>query len=255
MNENIREVQKELRQLPPTVKKSLCMTGSSMLSTDFDVESWGSDVDVFAYNNSAFITAATYFKYAKGWKLGATDAEEAQSELKLSWLLADNWRWTSWGLATINFRHPNGIVVNVSVYRNSQTAADVISSFDMTHIMIAEDLYSGEVLDMRGDNIAQCRPNPWKRLSYSTYSIKRWLRQVDRIYKYEERGFDVEPMRKFYIELLEGGIEQAGYWTQHKSDEELAEARLLAEGYQEVIDRLQKELTIGEAGEAEYKGD
>lgn len=254
MNERIKEVQEEIRQLPEIVRKSACLTGSSLLYKDFDVESWGSDVDIFVYNNSAFLSLITYLAYVKEWKLGETEAEEPQNELKLSWYLADRWRWSSWGLATMYFRHPNGIQVNISTYRNTDTAAGIISSFDMTNIMIAEDLYSGEILDMRGDDIAVCKPNPWKRISYSSYSIKRWLRQAERIYKYEERGFDVSPMRKFYIDLMKGGIEQASYWTKMKSTEELEEAKLLTEGYKEVLNKLDRELKLDEESTQKYTG-
>ena len=64
-NKTIKDVQDELRKMPLLIKQSLCLTGSSMLVGERDFTNWESDVDLFAYNPSAFVTATTYFYFTK----------------------------------------------------------------------------------------------------------------------------------------------------------------------------------------------
>jgi hypothetical protein len=108
--------------------------------------------------------------------------------------------------------------------------------------MIAEDLYSNQIVDMRGPDIYSAKVNPFKRISHSKWSIDRWLRQIDRVEKYSARGFDTTAMSKFYIALLEDAIEYTLLFTQSEETEQLRD------GYKEQLERL---LSIQEAEEAE----
>jgi hypothetical protein len=236
MNEIIKGIHKELDGIPDNIAKSLCITGSSMLVNDHDFNLWDErpDIDLFAYNSGGFAAAVTYFRYAMEWPFGTgTITSKMEEELKYEWSVTKTWNWGSWNLVTIKLMHPDDIIINISCRKGTESAAEVVCNFDMTPVMIAKDLWSGEIIDLRGDpNVA--RVNPFKRISHSEWSIERWLRQITRVEKYEARGFDVTPISDFYIKLLQDAIEYTKLFNHDGRKEELREA------YKEQLDRLVK---------------
>ena len=97
----------------------------------------------------------------------------------------------------------------------------VLSSFDMSIIMIGLDIPTGVVLDLRtgggivrndprsmwSDDPWKAVPNPLREQDVDMYGCEAWLRQFNRVIKYWSRGFDTRPMAEFYIRLIDGVIE------------------------------------------------
>ena len=199
-----------------------CITGSCLTGGDFDSWLTKPDVDVFTYSPYAMVHALDVLEYKLGLVPGG---EGIMSERGEGWKL-DKVRISGRGshdLATVKMT--DGIVtVNVSNRKWERSAMDVIARFDMSIVLKAIDIPSGSEIDFTdvaaksdvarivghhgGDpNVAV--PNPFRTFDGTTWNASKWLRQWDRVIKYDSRGFDTLPMARFYRhmikEVIDGG--------------------------------------------------
>nr|DAG29645.1 MAG TPA: hypothetical protein [Caudoviricetes sp.] len=198
MKEKIYETQEEL------LKSSIngCITGSSMLSDDFDT--WDSipDIDVFVYGESQLVHAIDYMTMKLGFVPGKYDeSARAGEEWKVQRILEGRYR-KKVPINTVSLIR-DGVTVNLTHKKNQTSVIDVISNFDMTIIMLGIDIPTGYTMDLRGPYKKTARPNPLRPVKYELVNTSYWIRQFDRVMKYWNRGYDTRPMAKFYLDLID----------------------------------------------------
>lgn len=203
-----------------------CITGSSMLDCDFDLWDSAPDIDVFVYTKPQLQYAANLLmmKYdfeplsdGEEWKLERIQNKDSHDNSYLS---------------TIKLKRGE-VVVNITYKKYKNNIFAVLSSFDMTIIMIGFDIRKKVLLDLRcgwddmvredpedrwshSTNIA--KPNPLRDQDVDMYGVEMWVRQWDRVIKYWNRSFDTREMAKFYIKLINGVIDKGRLFNTNKSD-------------------------------------
>ena len=201
------------------------ITGSSMLDADFD--EWDSvpDVDVFCYTPTALVWAVCYLMHAHGM-VPATEGEK----LKIQWLKESGVQYDA-ALQTIKLKHGD-VTVNLTWKKWKTTMNDVLSSFDMSIIMVGYDIKQGFGADLRvnngfvfGDEAAKWSddpnvavPNPLRSQDVDRYTVDKWVRQWDRVVKYWNRGYDTRPMARFYIKAIDEVIAKGNVFTSEASE-------------------------------------
>lgn len=193
-----------------------CITGSSMLDCDFDTWDSAPDIDVFVYTEPQLQYAANLlmFKHdfeplsaGEAWKLNRVQNKGSQKKAPLS---------------TVKLKHGE-VVVNITYKQWKNNIFSVLSSFDMSIIMIGYDIHKHVMLDLRcgwpgmvpedpdhrwSGSPKVAKPNPLRDQDVDMYGTEMWIRQFDRVIKYWNRGFDTRPMAEFYIKLVNGVIEK-----------------------------------------------
>lgn len=203
-----------------------CITGSSMLDCNFD--NWDSvpDIDLFVYSEPQLQYAANMLMFKFGfeplspgeeWKLGRVQNKGMQRNAYLS---------------TVKLRLGN-VVVNVTYKQYKNNIFSVLSSFDMSIIMVGYDIRKHVMLDLRcgwehmvpedpdnrwSPDTKVAYPNPLRDQDVDMYGAEMWVRQFDRVIKYWNRGFDTRPMARFYIKLINEVIEKGQLFQTDKSE-------------------------------------
>ena len=204
-----------------------CVTGSSMIP-DVDFDLWESvpDIDVFVYTEAQLQYAANLLMFRFGfepesdgekWKLDRVQNFGIQKSAPLSTLKLEK----------------DGVTVNVTYKKSKTNLFAVLSSFDMSIIMVGMDIPTKIKLDLRkgwngmvmddpyskwSDNVRKAVPNPLRRQDADMYTVEMWVRQFDRVIKYWNRGFDTRPMAVFYIDLINEVIKKGQLFNTEKSE-------------------------------------
>lgn len=204
-----------------------CITGSSMIPKE-NFDEWDSvpDVDVFVYKEPQLQYAANLLIMSYGF--------EPASE-------GDNWKYEriknmgvqkSMPLSTIKVSK-DGVIVNITYKKNKTNLFSVLSSFDMSIIMIGVDIPTKVVLDLRkgwpgmvmadplnkwSDSVKKAVPNPLRKQDVDMYGVEMWVRQFDRVIKYWDRGFDTRPMAEFYVDLINDVLRKGQLFQTDKSE-------------------------------------
>lgn len=207
-----------------------CVTGSSMLclhGIDFDDWTDVPDVDVFVYSEPQLSHAVDIMCMRYGFK-PLNDGE--------AWKIDRlHTRGTSrdWPLSTVKVVRDD-VVVNITWKKGYTTMAAVLSSFDMSIIMVGYDIKHRFGMDMRTAESAgvfedadglwshdrrTAVPNPLRDQDVDMYGAKMWIRQFTRVIKYWQRGFDTRPMARFYLKLIDGVIKKGRLFQTDKSEE------------------------------------
>ncbi len=187
-----------------------CITGSSLISDDYDGWETPPDIDVFVYSSEAMIHAIDFVKMNLGFHEGKGNNQVNTEAWKIARILSGDNKpsyrnsMRGWGgkLSTVSLCK-DGVVINISHKSDCQTVASVLSSFDMSIIMIGYDIPSGRLLDLRGDNKNLATPNPFRGDSPEIMRVSQWIRQFDRVVKYYNRGYDTRPMARFYLDQID----------------------------------------------------
>lgn len=206
-----------------------CITGSSMLclkGVDFDDWTDVPDVDVFVYSEPQLAHAVDLLTLAYGFK-----PLNAGEQWKIDRINTRGNNWKS-PLSTVKVER-DGVVVNVTWKKNYTTMAAVLSSFDMSIIMLGYDIQHRFGMDMRTAESAgvfedagrlwshDCKtavPNPLRDQDVDMYGAEMWVRQFNRVVKYWQRGFDTRPMARFYLRLIDGVIDKGQLFATDKSE-------------------------------------
>lgn len=204
-----------------------CITGSSMLDVDFD--SWADvpDIDVFVYNEPVLMNLADMLEYRYGFT-AATDGEA----WKLNRIRTMGFQKNA-ALSTLKMKNDDGVIVNVTWKKGKTTMSSVLSSFDMSIIMLGWDIKHGFGQDLRtrdsagvfddpghlwSDDPKVAVPNPLRDQDVDMYGAEMWIRQFDRVIKYWNRGFDTRKMAEFYIKLINQVINNGKLFQTEKAD-------------------------------------
>lgn len=199
-----------------------CITGSSMTGENFD--DWAStpDIDVFVYGRYELM-------YAVGYLLGTGEFQYKSSgeETKVNWM-RDGSSNKKYNLDTVKLVS-DGIELNITYKRGCSSLLNVLSSFDMTIIMVGYDIQRKVFVDLRTGTGAPdpdlkwpankhiAYPNPMLLVHDTVFDVAYATRQFDRVIKYWDRGFDTRPMAKFYIDKIDSVIEKGAQFKTEKS--------------------------------------
>ena len=208
-----------------------CITGSYFLP-GFDPEGWGTkpDIDLFVYSERDLITAIVFAQYVMGMTPGTGDSKAENAERWKIQRLMDNGLNKKFGITTYklhcgkverNITHKEEIVNGHWCPCNS--VSDVLESFDMSIVMQGYDLKSKTKWDMRVGDPLVAIPNPLRSKDCMAWTVKKWIRQFDRVIKYYNRGFDTRPMAVFYREMIDQCLEQGNLFSSDDRERMFAE--------------------------------
>lgn len=204
-----------------------CVTGSSMIP-DVDFDEWDSvpDVDVFVYTEDELMYALTLMMFKHGFELLEGGEDWKFGRLRKTGINR------SMPLSTMKVTK-DGVIVNLTYKKGKNNLFNVLSSFDMSIIMVGMDIPTKVKLDLRkgwngmvmddpngvwSPSTKIAKPNPLRVQDVDMYTVEMWVRQFDRVIKYWNRGFDTRPMAEFYIELINGVIEKGQLFHTEKSE-------------------------------------
>ena len=217
LNEKIKEAVNEIKASDIVG----CISGSCM--TDADFESWSSvpDVDIFVYEKTQMIYAADLLMMKHGYKAAHKREEWKLDRMRRGYDASR--KGNQWKVSTLKLER-DGVVVNITWKPGCDKLTNVLSSFDMSIIMVGYDIEKKVGLDLRcgwkgmvaddldgrwSDSPLVAVPNPLRSQKFELYEVAMWVRQFDRVIKYWDRGFDTRPMARFYIkaitEIIEAG--------------------------------------------------
>lgn len=222
-----------------------CISGSSMIpDADFDVWTDVPDVDVFVYSEPQLAYAINQLQFAYGFE-PKTKGEQWKIDR-----INQRGGWNKTALSTVKLEKC-GVTVNLTWKKGKIDLLSVLSSFDMSIIMIGLDIPTGVVLDLRtgngivkddpkhiwSDDPFKAVPNPLREQDVDMYGTEQWVRQFARAIKYWNRGFDTRPMARFYIGLIDGVIETGRLFESENSEARFSE---FVSTFQPVRDKMAK---------------
>ena len=215
-NENIAQVIEQLSNS----NIDGCITGSAYMAeySGVDVTNWTEtpDVDVFCYSEQALVHALCFAMWQMGCSPGTgIPGSKRQEEWKIDRAFVGKFQKNSI-VTTVKMQHPNGVTVNLTYKRGRENLLAVLSSFDMSIIMIGVDIRSKSVADLRGDHHNVATPNRFRSFDTSIWNVETWVRQFDRVIKYYNRGFDTRPMAEFYLQLIDASLAEGAVFTSEK---------------------------------------
>lgn len=199
-----------------------CLAGSCLLPAE-NRENWEEepDIDIFAYNEAAWIQAIAILQYKYGYAVGQAKSNE-QDKLQNQWKIDKTIKSgvnkkNGIKLSTVKL-NKNNITVNVSIKKYASSAIDVILTFDQTLIMRAWDIQTGNSYNLSKDPDTNeptdtvSYPNMYREYDYSIFDTPWYLRQFDRVIKYWNRGYNTLPVAKFYLHMVTKTIEESNLW-------------------------------------------
>lgn len=202
-----------------------CITGSCYLPT-FDPEGWETepDVDVFVYNEVQLARAITLAQYVLDMKPGkGTDRSMMQEEWKIGRFFKDGQNKRI-HITTETF-YCEGVMLNIT-YKETKvrdrwvpccSVESVLKSFDMSIVMQGYDIATHTFHDLRSSDPMVATPNPMRRHDCMSWTVRKWIRQFDRVIKYYNRGFDTRPLAKFYLDMIDQCLEMGCLFDSEES--------------------------------------
>lgn len=205
-----------------------CITGSSMIP-DVNFDEWESapDIDVFVYYEPQLVDAMCLLMYKHGFEMLSAGEEWKRDRVRTRGSHKKEI------LQTVKLRKGD-VIVNITYKPGKNKLTDVLSSFDMSIIMIGYDIRKKITVDLRrawpgmvpedelhrwSTSTKVAVPNPLRDQDVDMYGVAMWVRQFDRVIKYWNREFDTRPMARFYIELIDGVIERGRLFDTERSIE------------------------------------
>ena len=208
-----------------------CITGSSMLGMNFDVWADAPDIDVFVYQANQQLYAVDLLVLKHGFVPLSKGEEWKIDRIRTRGMQKNSY------LSTVKLVKDE-VIVNISYKANKTNMFMVLSSFDMSIIMIGYDIRKKVLLDLRcgwknmiqedpnniwSESTEVAVPNPLRNQDVDMYGVEMWVRQFDRCIKYWNRGFDTRPMALFYIDSINRVIDDGALFTSDKSQRAYAD--------------------------------
>ena len=188
-----------------------CITGSCLLGYFPD---WNQDVDVFVYDKSSFNKLLYFMHYNPLFQI----LDPLELHKFNEYINNDKSSLEQLGLITIKFKYNLLIDVNIIFKKHQSNCFDVISNFDLDIIAKGYDIKTKKTLDLRESEGSTITWNKWNTNFYTTdfWSIKRLLRQFERVIKYHNRGYNLDEVTNKYIEIIENIINTDNYYKSDK---------------------------------------
>jgi len=187
-----------------------CITGSCLLDY-FE----GQDIDVFMYDKSSFTKLLFFLHYNPMF----TILDPMEQHKFDEFINNDSSSLDSLGLITIKFKYNLLVDVNVIYKKYNKNLFDVISNFDLDIIATGYDIKTGQTLSLRTTTGLEGTWNRWNTAFYKKgdfWSVKRLLRQFERVVKYTERGYDLSTVTDKYISIVEDIIKIENFYKTEK---------------------------------------
>lgn len=186
-----------------------CITGSCLLG-EFE----GQDIDVFVYDKPSFNKLLFYMHYDSMF----TILDPLEQHKFQEYIDTDRSSLKQLGLITIKFKYNLLVDVNIVYKEFHRTIFDVLSNFDMDIIATGYDIKTQETISLRQTTGLKGTWNKWNTSFYKSdfWSIKRLLRQFERVIKYTERGYDLTSVTDKYIQIVEDIISKENYYKTEK---------------------------------------
>jgi hypothetical protein len=186
-----------------------CITGSCLLDY-FE----GQDIDLFTYTKSSFTELLFFMKYHPMFQI----LDPLELHKFNDYIKNDKSSLESLGLVTIKFKYNLCVDVNVIYKKHNKNCFDVISNFDLDIIATAYDIKTGKTLSLRETEGMVGTWNRWNKSFYQPdfWSIKRILRQFERVVKYTQRGYDLTSVTNKYIEIVEDIVKTENFYKTEK---------------------------------------
>lgn len=194
MKEQINKVIEFLKQQPVEG----CIAGSCLLEYFPD-----QDVDVFLYDISSFTEMFFILKHNPNFVL--LDRVQKWSADKFRKNITTSLKRS--GLISIKFLYNTCVPINLVLKNNADNVYAVLASFDMNIVCKGYDILTKEEHDYtKGSTISKIAS--WNTLNKKYYSSDLWdyksiLRQLLRVIKYHDRGYNVDLVIKKYISIIE----------------------------------------------------
>lgn len=188
-----------------------CITGSCMLGF---TETWQQDVDLFVYDKASF-NKLLFFMHYNPMFLILDSLEKHKFD---EYINNDQSSLEKLGLITIKFKYNMLIDINIIFKKYNKNCFDVISAFDLDIIATGYDIKTGKTLSLRETSGMIGTWNKWNSSFYKTdfWSIKRLLRQFERVIKYTERGYDLTSVTDKYISIIEDIVKLENFYKTEK---------------------------------------
>lgn len=172
-----------------------CLTGSCLLDY-FE----GQDIDIFLYDENSYRNLMYKLLYSSDFHLlDPLDKWKFEKTINSYGSILGKQ-----GLVTIKFMYNTCIPVNIILKKGCRTIYDVLATFDMDILAKGYDLETGNTLDLtKGAG----KVVSWNTYNTSYHDTSIWdtnklLRQLDRCFKYHERGYDTDLVVVKYITII-----------------------------------------------------
>lgn len=173
-----------------------CITGSCLLGY-FE----GQDVDCFVYSEKSFNKLIFAMYHNPMFQiLDPLEKWKFERYINKSY---DNYHKI--GLLTLKFTYNTCIPVNIVLKKSFNNIFGILSSFDIDIITKGYDIETKKYLDLSENNgTKKCTWNKWNTAFYDPemWEINRLLRQLERVFKYHKRGYNVDEVVLKYISLI-----------------------------------------------------
>lgn len=214
-----------------------CITGSCLL--DYFP---GQDIDIFVYNESSFNKLLFFMHYNPMFQILDLLEEHKFNDY------INNGRSSlqQLGLITIKFKYNLLVDVNVILKKNQNNCFDVLANFDLDIIAVGYDLKTKQILNLRQTTGFKGTWNKWNTSFYTTdfWSVKRLLRQFERVIKYTERGYDLTEVTDKYIEIINTILSIENYYKTEKGTKYFNDTIEQFEIVQKILLAWKKDLKI-----------
>lgn len=187
-----------------------CITGSCLLDY-FE----GQDIDLFMYDKSSFTKLLFFMHYHPMFNI----LDPMEQHKFDNYINNDDSSLDSLGLVTIKFKYNLLVDINVIYKKFNKNLFDVISNFDLDIIASGYDIKTGQTLSLRTTTGFEGTWNKWNTAFYKKgdfWSVKRLLRQFERVVKYTERGYNLISVTDKYISIVEDIIKIENFYKTEK---------------------------------------
>lgn len=186
-----------------------CITGSCLLDY-FE----GQDIDLFVYDKSSFNKLLFFMHYNPMF----TILDPLEQHKFDEYINNDKSSLDSLGLVTIKFKYNLLVDVNVIYKKFHKNCFDVIANFDLDIIATGFDIKTKQLLSLRETTGMKGTWNKWNSYFYTKdfWSVKRLLRQFERVVKYSNRGYDLTEVTDKYISIVDDIIKMENFYKSEK---------------------------------------
>ena len=174
-----------------------CITGSCLLGY-FE----GQDIDTFCYDEKSFTKLLFAMHHNNMFQI-----LDPLEQWKFDQYIDKNYdNYAKMGLVTIKFTYNTCIPINIILKKKATDIFSVLSSFDMDIICKGYDIETKQFLDLSENGDTKVATwNKWNTAFYTSevWQINKILRQLERVFKYHKRGYNMDALVLKYIDLID----------------------------------------------------
>jgi hypothetical protein len=198
-----------------------CITGSCYLGT-FNNQ----DIDVFVYNEKSFSKILFDLHYNPMFQI----IEPLEQWKFDQFINIGNNKNSKFEVNTIKFLYNTCVDVNIVMKKNGNDIFSVLSSFDMNIICKGYDIQTKQFLDLSGDSTVT-EIADWNRWNTAFYRDDIWtgpriLRQLDRCFKYHNRGYNTDSVVIKYMQMIDNLQKYESVFNSNNFNEKLEKVKL-----------------------------